>query len=247
MILKDKIAVITGASSGIGAATALLFAKEGANLVISYKENKSGADEIVSKINELSSQAFAFKADLTKDVEAKKLIEFALEKFGQIDIVVNNAGRYIEGDEWNGDSDVWEESIKQNLVSVMSVSKYAIEVMQKQKSGLIVNIASRHSVSGQYDALSYAASKAGVVNITQAFAKLLAPWGRANAISPGAVKAGYWLTAPKDELENNIAGVLMQKLIEPEDIAEAALFLASDRSQMITGQNILVDGGFTLK
>lgn len=247
MKLKDKVVVITGASSGIGAATALLFAKNGTNVVISYKDNKKGAEEVDSKIKEFNSDVLVVQADLTNDPDAKELIEKAVARFGKIDILVNNAGRYIGGDEWNLDAKIWEESLRQNLLSTMSVSKYAVEIMQKQKLGVIVNIASRHSISGQLDAISYAAAKAGIVNVTQAYAKLMAPWGRANSVSPGTVRAGYWLRATKEELNMNLAVTPLKKLIEPEDIANAVLFLASEKSRMITGQNIIVDGGYSLK
>jgi NAD(P)-dependent dehydrogenase (short-subunit alcohol dehydrogenase family) len=236
MDLKDKVVLITGASSGIGKATALLFAKEGAKVAISYKENKKGAEQVL-----------LLQAELTKEEDAKKLVEATLEKFGKLDILVNNAGRYISGDEWNGNADVWEESLKQNFISTLSVSKYAVEAMQKQKSGVIVNISSRYSVSGQFDAPAYAAAKAGIANLTQGYAKLMAPWGRANAVSPGAVRAGYWLRASEEELKENLSVTPLQKLVEPEDIAEAVVFLASDKAKMITGQNLLVDGGYTLK
>lgn len=244
MILKGKVVLITGGSSGIGAATATLFAQEGARVAISYRENKTGADRLVTKIN---SEVLVVQADLTQGEDVKNLVEKVVDHFGKIDILVNNAGRYIGGDEWNGNPDVWEKSLQQNLTSVMNVSKQVIAIMQKQKSGIIVNVASRHSVSGQSDALSYAAAKAGVVSITQAYAKLLAPFGRANAVSPGTVRAGYWLTASKKELDDNLATTPLGKLIEPEDIAEAILFLVSNKARMITGQNIIVDGGYTLK
>lgn len=243
MILKGKTALITGGSSGIGAATATLFAQEGARVAISYRENKTGADRLITKIN---SEVLIVQADLTQGEDVKNLVEKVAGHFGRIDILVNNAGRYIGGDEWNGNPDVWEKSLQQNLISVMNVSKQVIVIMQKQKSGIIINVASRHSISGQSDALSYAAAKAGVVSITQAYAKLLAPFGRANAVSPGTVRAGYWLTASKKELDDNLATTPLGKLIEPEDIAETILFLASDKARMITGQNIIVDGGYTL-
>lgn len=245
--MKGKVVLITGASSGIGAATALLFAKESTNIAISYKENKEGAEEISSKIKELGSECFVVKANLTSDSEAKDLASTVFEHFGKIDILVNNAGRYIGGDDWNGEYSVWEESLKQNLLSTMSVSKYVLRGMQKERAGTIVNISSRYSVSGQFDAPAYAAAKAAIVNITQAQAKLMAPWGRSNAVSPGVVRAGYWLKATKGELEENMAGVPLQKMVEPEDIAEAVYFLASDKAAMITAQNLIVDGGFTLK
>lgn len=247
MLLNDKVVLITGASSGVGRATALLCAKEGASVVFSYKQNKDGADETCKEIERLGSKCLTIQANLCNDSEAKRLVEEAVKKFGKIDVLVNNAGRYIGGDEWDGDSVIWEQSLNQSLVSVMSVSKYAIKHMQEKQSGTLVNVASRHSLFGQMDALAYASSKAGVVNITQAYAKLMAPWGRANAVSPGAVRAGYWKAAPQEELEENIQGTLLKKIIEPEDIADTILFLASEKSRMITGQNIVVDAGFVIK
>ncbi|MFA5128076.1 MAG: SDR family oxidoreductase [Patescibacteria group bacterium] len=234
-MFKDKTILITGGSSGIGKATALLFAKNGANIIITYKENKNGADEVAREIRQIGGASLVVRANLINEHDAKNVVEEAIKKFGTIDVLINNAGRYIDGDEWNGSSDIWVKSLQQNLVSVMNVSKFVIEIFQKQKSGIMVNVASRHSINGQTDAISYAAAKAGVANVTQAYAKLLTPFGgRANAVSPGAVNAGYWLSAPKDEVE------IQGKLIEPEKIAEKILFLASDDAKDINGQNILV-------
>jgi meso-butanediol dehydrogenase/(S,S)-butanediol dehydrogenase/diacetyl reductase len=170
---------------------------------------------------------------LIKERQARKAVEKTVKEFGKIDILVNNAGRYIDGDEWNGTAKIWIKSLEQNLVSVMSVSKYVIGVFQKQKSGVMINVSSRYSFEGQYDSLSYAAAKAGVVNITQGYAKLLAQFGgRANAVSPSAVRAGYWLTAPKEELEKK-----ENKLINPESVAQKIVFLASEDARNINGQN----------
>lgn len=230
----NKTVLITGGSSGIGKATALLFAKNGADIVITYKENKEGADEVIRKINEMGGKALAVQANLINENEAKIVVEKTIQLFGKIDVLVNNAGRYIEGDEWNSTPEVWLKSLQQNLVTAMNISKFVIEIFQKQNRGVMVNIASRYSTDGQFDSLSYAAAKAGIANITQAYAKLLAPYGRANAISPSAVRSGYWLKAPKAELE------AQPKLIEPEKIAEKILFLASEDSKDINGQNIPV-------
>ncbi|MFA5962105.1 MAG: SDR family oxidoreductase [Parcubacteria group bacterium] len=246
-MFKNKVVIVTGASSGIGAEIALMFASEGANLVITYKENKTGAEEVASKIIKVGGGAIIAQADLINELDAKNVIKKARSEYGKIDVLVNNAGGYIDGDEWNGTSDIWTRSLQQNLVSVMNVSKYAIEIFQEQKSGVMVNISSRHSMQGQFGSLAYAAAKAGVVNITQAYAKLLAPFGRANAVSPGAVNAGYWLTAPKEELESTLENMPLKKLIETKDVAEIVLFLASDKAKNVTGQNILVDGGGALK
>lgn len=246
-MLKNKVVIVTGSSSGIGAQTVLAFAKEGASVVITYKENKDGADEIAYQISAVGGKSLIIQADLINELDAKNVIEKTKEEFGRLDILVNNAGRYIDGDEWNGNSDIWTKSLAQNLVSTMNMSKYAIEIFQNQNSGILINIASRFSIQGQYDALAYSASRAGIVNITQSYAKLLAPFGRANAISPGAVKAGYWLRAPKEELEIAIAESPLKKLIEIEDVVNLILFLASDKASSITGQNIFVDGGYSLK
>jgi 3-oxoacyl-[acyl-carrier protein] reductase len=246
MLFKNKTVLITGGSSGIGAATALRFAEEGANVVISYKSNKAGAEKVANGIKKVGAVALIQKADLCKDTDAKKLVEAVIKKFGKIDVLVNNAGRYINGDEWDGNAEIWTKSLQQNLVSMMSVSKYAVEKFQKQKSGIIVSIASRYASAGQFDTFSYAAAKAGVVNITQAYAKLLAPYGRANSVSPSAVNTGYWLTAPKKELQQTVSETLLKKMVEVSDVVEAIMFLASEKAKMISGQNLAVDGGFSV-
>ena len=247
MQFKNKVVIVTGSSSGIGASTALLFAEQGAEVVVTYKNNKKGGEVIIDKIKKIGRNCLLVKVDLTKENDAKKLIKTVIKKFNRIDILVNNAGRYIDGDEWNGNSKIWTKSLEQNLVSVMNVSKYVCEIFVKQKTGVIVNVASRFSFSGQFDALAYSAAKAGVVNITQSYAKLLAPFGRANVVSPGAVNTGYWLTAPKDELKETLSSIPLKKLLGTEDVAKAILFLASDDAQMITGHNLVVDGGYSLK
>ncbi len=239
-MFKNKIILITGGSSGIGEATALIFAQNGGDVAITYRNNKQGADKVVEKIKEMGQRAFAIQADLVNENEAKNVIEEVMKEFGKIDVLINNAGRYIDGDEWNGASDIWLKSLQQNLVSVMSVSKYAIEVFQKQKNGVMANISSRHGLDGQYDAISYAAAKAGVINVTQAYAKFLLPFGRANSISPSATNAGYWLTASKEEIGEALINRPSHKFIEPEAVAKKIIFLASDEASGITGQNFSV-------
>jgi 3-oxoacyl-[acyl-carrier protein] reductase len=247
MLFKNKTVLITGGSSGIGAATALRFAEEGANVAISYKSNKAGAEKVANGIKKVGAVVLIQKADLCKDADAKKLVEAVIKKFGKIDVLVNNAGRYIDCDEWNGDAKIWVKSLEQNLVSMMSVSKYVIKKFQKQKSGIIVSVASRFALAGQFDALSYAAAKAGVVNITQAYAKLLAPYGRANSVSPSAVNVGYWLTASKKELKETIAKTPSKRLVEVAEVVEEIIFLVSNKSKNISGQNFVVDGSTSVK
>lgn len=236
-----KSILITGGSSGIGAATAKKFAENGYSVAISYKANKSGAEAVVANINQDGGHAICSQAELSKEASAKQLADFVLEEFGRIDVLVNNAGGYIDGDEWDGSEDVWSKTLSQNLVSVMNVSKYCIPVFQKQQSGSMINVASRHGLSGSYEELAYAASKAGVINVTQGYAKLLAPYGRANSVSPGAVDAGYWATAPKEELDETLAGKLIGRLVTTEEVASAIWFLGTDESASITGQNLAIN------
>ena len=239
---KNKIILIIGGSSGIGKTTALLFAEKGADVAITYKNNKKGAEDVVSEILKMGRKSLAIKADLSEDKNAKEAVKKTLETFSRIDVLINNAGRYIDGDEWNLESKTWIESLKQNLVSAMSMSKYATEIFQKQRSGIIVNVASKHGVSGYSDSISYGAAKAGVINITQAYSKLLASFsGRANSVSPSAVEAGYWLTAQKEELDDRLARRPNHKLIESKEVAEKIVFLASDEAKDINGHNFLIE------
>lgn len=241
-MFKDKIVLITGGSSGIGMTTALLFAEEGANIAITYKSNKKGAEDAINKIKKIGRKAIAIKADLSKEKNAKKVVERVIKIFGKIDVLVNNAGRYIDGDEWNLSSKVWLKSLSQNLVSVMSMSKYIANVFKNQKHGIIINIASKHAISGHADAISYSAAKAGVINVTQSYSELLAPFGcRVNSVSPNSANVGYWLTAPKEELEEKLKEMPSHKLIEPIEIAEKIVFLASDEAKDINGQNFLIE------
>ena len=131
-MFNNKTVLITGGSSGIGEVAALMFAQNGANVVITYKSNKDGADRVVNKIEKIGRKAIAVQVDLINEKQAKGVVEKVIKKFGKIDILVNNVGRYINGDEWNGTSKIWVKSLQQNLVSMMNISKYVIEAFQKQ-------------------------------------------------------------------------------------------------------------------
>lgn len=240
MLFKNKVVLVTGSSRGIGKAIILSFAHEGAKVIINYSRSASEAKEVLKEVQKTSDGIIA-RCDVSDEKQVKKMIQTIINKFGKIDILVNNAGVYIDGDEWNGAMQIWEKTLKLNLISTMNVSKYVADVFLKQKSGTIINIASRYALSGNFEELAYSASKAAIVNVTQAYAKLLSPFGRANAVSPGAVRSGYWLGAPKEELERNIAALPLKKLIEPMEVASVVLFLASEKAKDINGQNITID------
>lgn len=241
-MFKDKVVLVTGGSSGIGMATAILFAKKGADVAITYKSNRKGAENVADQIKRMGRKSITIKADLSRDEDAKKAVKCVIKQFKKLDILVNNAGRYVDSDEWNLKSETWIKSLKQNLISVMSVSKYATEFFEKQGSAIIVNVASKHGISGHTDSISYGAAKAGVINVTQSYSKLLSSFGgRVNSVSPGAVNTGYWLTAPKEELEARLTRSPKHKLLEPEDVAKKIVFLCSDEARGINGQNFLIE------
>lgn len=241
MDFKDKIVLITGGSSGIGKTTALMFAKNGANIIITYNKNKKGAENTINEIKKLGQNIIAIKTDITNEKQIKNLVKVAIKQFGKIDILINNVGGYIVADEWDKSIKQWQKTFELNLFGMMNVSKYIIKIFQQQKSGIMINVSSRMGLNGQYDAIAYSASKAGVINVTQSYAKLLSQFGRVNSICPGPVNAGYWLSAPQEELEETLKNRPDHKLIDPEKIAEKIIFLASDEAKDITGQNFLIN------
>lgn len=242
MEFKNKVVLITGASKGIGAETARLFAKEGAIVVINYKKSEDLASSVLEDIKK-TSDGIIVKADITEEKEVKNMIDKVISKYSRIDILVNNAGGYIDGDEWDGSVKTWKTSIDLNLTSALIVSKYVAREFLKQQSGTIVNVASRYAYMGHWDSITYAASKAAIVNITQSYSKLLSPFGRANSVSPGATDAGIWKTVTQQELKDIKSKSPHKRLISTKEIANTIVFLASSKAEMITGQDILVDGG----
>jgi 3-oxoacyl-[acyl-carrier protein] reductase len=234
---KNKTVLITGGSRGIGKVTALTFARAGYDVAITYKINADGANQVVAEIEKIGQAAFAVQADLINESEAKNAVDTVINKFGRIDVLVNNVGHYTNGDEWNGTAEIWTTTLQENLITTMNTSKYVIQMFQKQNSGVLINIASKFGLSGNYEELAYGAAKAGVINITQSYAKLLKDFGRANCVSPYSTNFGYWLTAPKDELEAMLKTLPNGKFVDPQNIANKILFLASDESKDISGHN----------
>lgn len=247
MILKDKVAVITGAASGFGKETALLFAKEGAKVVVvDYSES---GEEVVEEIKAKSGDAIFCKADVSKVEDVKAFIDATINTFGKIDILFNNAGIYIPGKVDELEVDDWDRVININLKGVYLGSKYALSYM-KENGGVIINTSSASGIIGFPDAASYAASKGGVVSLTKAMAVDYAKNNiRVNCICPGTGETGM----TKEVLENKelremfAAPIPLGRFAQPSDIANAALFLASDLSSYLTGVALPVDGGWTVQ
>lgn len=250
MRLKDKIALITGAGAGIGEATALLFANEGAKVIIADRDFEN-AKKVADRIG---VNAFAVSADVAKSNEVEAMVKAGVEHFGGLDILVNNAGFGTLGTVVSLDEDLWDSVIDVNLKGVFLCSKFAIPELIRRGGGAIVNLASTISVVGIPDRAAYVAAKGGVAALTRAMALDHAADGvRVNSVAPGVINSSYYDKMFK-EVEDPVAfkkGLEarspLNKMGEPIDIANMILFLASDDSTFSTGSMFTIDGGYTAR
>lgn len=241
---KDKVVLITGSAKGIGRATALMFAKEGAKVIINYLSSEDKANKLIQEISGLNSEAIAIKCDVSKENEVVKMVETSIEKFGKIDILVNNAGIAHDADLFEKTTVEWNQTLNVNLLGQFLCSKYCSKVMLKNGYGKIINISSTSAFySFSPDIIDYDVSKAGVVALTKDLSKKLAPKIQVNAIVPGWVNTDINKDLPNDFISNEINQIYMKRFAEPEEIAHAILFMASDEASFITGTTLIVDGG----
>ena len=248
MKLKGKIALITGAGRGIGRAIALEFAKEGADIIINYNKSKEGAEEVKNEIEKIGQRAIIIKADVSKKEEVEEMVEKALDEFKGIDILVNNAGVISAAPLQELTEEDWNKIMDVNFKGVFLCSKIVSKIIMKQKSGKINNISSIYgSIFGAQYVMHYAASKAGVANMTKSLAQALAPNIQVNSISPGNIDTEMTRHAGEDFIKKVIEKTPLKRLGKPEEIAKAAVFLASSDSDFITGLNLVVDGGLSLE
>ena len=246
MKLKNKIALITGSSKGIGKATAMLFAKEGAKIVVNYlTTEEKNAFSIVDEIKKIGSDAIAIKCDVSKEDEVKKMIEQTISKFGKIDILVNNAGIVFDVPFFERTVEQWKKTLDVNLLGTFLCSKYVSEQMLKMDGGKIVNISSTNGINSfSPEAMDYDASKAGIIILTRNLAKELAPKIQVNSIAPGWVDTEMNKDLPEDFVKEESGKIYLKRFAKPEEIAKTILFLASDDASYITGSILKVDGGY---
>lgn len=251
MKLKNKVAVITGASRGIGKATALLFAKEGAKVVVDYCINefeydaKENAQNVINEIEKIGSEAIMVECDVSNEMEVKRLIDETIKNFGKIDILVNNAGIVYDVPIFEKTIEQWKKTLDVNLIGTFLCSKYASEQMLKKDNGKIINISSTNGTNCfSPESADYDASKAGIINLTKNLAKELAPKIQVNSVAPGWVNTEMNEDLPKDFIEEELEKIYLKRFAEPEEIARVALFLASDDASYITGSILKVDGGY---
>ena len=246
MRLKNKIAIITGSSKGIGKATAILFAKEGAKIVVNYlTTEEKNAFSIVDEIKKIGSDAIAIKCDVSKEDEVKKMIEQTISKFGKIDILVNNAGIVFDVPFFERTVEQWKKTLDVNLLGTFLCSKYVSKQMLKMDGGKIINISSTNGINSfSPEAMDYDASKAGIIILTRNLAKELAPKIQVNSIAPGWIDTEMNKDLPEDFVKEENGKIYLKRFAKPEEIAKTILFLASDDASYITGSILKVDGGY---
>lgn len=247
MQLTDKVALVTGASRGIGRAIALLMAKQGADVVVNYSGSEGAAQETVDAILAMGRKAIKIKANVGNAEEVAAMVEEAHSTFGRIDILVNNAGITRDGLLMRMKDSDWDDVININLKGVYLMTKAVSKIMMKQHSGKIVNMTSVVGVTGNAGQANYSASKAGVIGFTKTCAKELASRGiTVNAIAPGFIHTDMTDVLSDKVKEAMVHTIPLGRMAEPDEVAAVAVFLASDMSSYITGQVINVDGGMVM-
>ena len=246
-MLKGKCAVITGASRGIGKCIATKFAKEGANVVINYRNNEEEALKVKQELEDLGSQVLVVKADVSELEQAENLIKEAKKEFGRVDILVNNAGITKDNLIIRMKEEDFDSVIKTNLKGAFNCLKSVTPIMLKQKYGKIVNMSSVVGVVGNPGQVNYCASKAGLIGMTKSLAKEIGSRNiTVNAIAPGFIDTDMTKILSDDQKKKILSQIPLNKFGNVEDIANVALFLASENSNYITGQVIHVDGGMAM-
>ena len=246
-MLKNKIALITGAGRGIGGAIAIALAKEGAEVVINYNGSEERAKEVKQTIEENGGKASIYKCNVSDFVACEAMIKDIVKEYGHLDILVNNAGITKDGLIMKMKEEDFDSVLNVNLKGTFNTIRHSARQMLKQRSGKIINISSVSGILGNVGQANYAASKAGVIGLTKTMARELGSRGiTVNAIAPGFVDTEMTEVLSEEIRENACKQIILGRFGKPEDIANTAVFLASDKADYITGQVISVDGGMNV-
>jgi acetoin reductase-like protein len=257
MQFQERVAIITGAASGMGRAMALAFAKEGATVVVADL-NEEGAQKVVDEIESAGGAGLALRLDVSKSEESHAVVAQVVERYGRLDILVNNAGIGLIKEVWETTQDEWDRIFAVNVRGLFFMAQAAAEPMRRQRSGRIINLASIAGRRGEALVAAYCASKAAVININQSLALALAPYGvNVNAMAPGVVDTPYWKEVDKQfgAITGKAEGETFRDVAEqiplgrtsvPGDVVPLALFLAGSGSDYITAQTYNVEGGMVM-
>jgi len=246
MLLEGKNAIVTGGSQGIGTATSVELAREGANVCLTYRKHEAEAQKVADEIRALGRKALAVSCDISVYADAGRVVEAALAEFGRIDILVNNAGMNWDGVSWKMTEEQWDRVIEVNLKGYFNFTRHVAPLLKEQKAGKIINITSINGLRGKFGQTNYSASKAGIIGYTKALARELGAFNvNVNAVAPGLIETA--MLRDSDARDKIIAmalnEIVLKRVGQPEDLAHVISFLASDRARHITGEVIKVDGG----
>ncbi|EDT71029.1 3-oxoacyl-[acyl-carrier-protein] reductase [Clostridium perfringens] len=246
-MLKDKVAIVTGGTRGIGRAIALKLADHGANIVINYRNSDKEAEELKAILEEKGVKVLTVKCDISNFEDSKNLMDKCKEVFGKIDILVNNAGITKDTLIMRMKEEDFDNVIDVNLKGTFNCAKHASAIMLKQRFGKIINMTSVVGIAGNAGQVNYAASKAGVIGLTKSLAKELGSRGiTVNAVAPGFINTDMTASLSEKVKEEASKNIPLKRLGDPEDVANLVGFLASDAANYITGQVINVDGGMVM-
>ena len=243
--MNRKVVLITGASRGIGRSTAIKFAQNNYNVVINYNNSIDRAKELEEYlINTYNIETMVIRADISNELEVKDMVDNIINKFGKIDVLVNNAGIAIDSDFLDKNKDSFNKVLNTNLVGTFIVSKEVSKYMIDNKEGSIINISSTNGIDSMYvESLEYDASKAGVISLTHNLANYLKPYVRVNCVCPGWVNTEMNDNLDKSYIEEENKKIMLNRFGSPEEIANVIYFLASDEASYINSSIIKVDGG----
>ncbi|ABO66419.1 MULTISPECIES: 3-oxoacyl-[acyl-carrier-protein] reductase [Geobacillus] len=246
-MLEGKIALVTGASRGIGRAVALELARQGANVAVNYAGSEAKANEVVDMIRSLGREAFAVQADVARAEDVERMVKTVLDQFGRLDILVNNAGITRDNLLMRMKEEEWDAVINTNLKGVFLCTKAVTRPMMKQRYGRIINVASVVGVIGNPGQANYVAAKAGVIGLTKTAARELASRNiTVNAIAPGFITTDMTEALSAELKEEMLKQIPLARFGEPDDVARVVAFLASDAAGYMTGQTLHVDGGMVM-
>lgn len=247
--MKNKVVLVTGSSRGIGRATIIEFAKKGYNVVINYVKSENEANTPKNEIEENYARggvkALAIKADVSNESDVRDMIDQIMNKFGHIDVLVNNAGIAIDKEFEDRTIEDWNKTLTTNLIAPFVVSKYVGEIMLKQKSGKIINVSSTNGINSFFPtSIDYDASKAGIINLTHNLALQFAPYINVNCVAPGWVNTEMNQELPKELIEEETEKIYKKRFAEPSEIGKVICFLASEDADFINDEVIKIDGGY---
>ncbi|OQX22848.1 MAG: beta-ketoacyl-ACP reductase [Desulfobacteraceae bacterium IS3] len=246
MLLQGKSAIVSGGSQGIGYSTSLEFAREGANVCILYRKHGEEAQKLAAEIQGMGRKAIAVSCDISSFSDAERVVKTAMEAFGSLEILVNNAGMNWDGVCWKMTEEQWDKVIEVNLKGYFNFVRHTAPIFKDKKYGKIINVTSINGMRGKFGQTNYSASKAGIIGYTKALAKELGSFNvNVNAVAPGLIETSMLRGADaRDKIvDMAMAEMALKRVGEPEDVANVITFLASDKAKHITGEVIKVDGG----